>query len=127
MSNHSVPVMYVQISALIQKMVTFADQVLMRLHESPLVCARLTCADDLHTWLCVASFVVCARGLHSLVLFPSRAAIDDDDGPIHSRELIGINGVGAEECARVAARCLKMRGGALETVVWNEERDLWRI
>ena len=42
-----------------------ACDVLLRLHELPLVCARLTCGGDHDTWVCVASFVLCARAAHA--------------------------------------------------------------
>ena len=100
--------------------------VLLRLHELPLVRARLTCNSDLNTWVCVASFALCARGLQSLVMFVSGDDDDDDDERLLHQPK-AVDGAGAEECARAAASCLRMRGGSLETIVWSDARDSWRL
>jgi hypothetical protein len=107
----------------------------MRLHELPLVCARLTCASDLETWASMATFVVRARGLQSLVICQCEGVMhcgdDGGGGDGHTAEerimLAGVDGAGAEECARAAASCLRMRGGALETIVWGREGGGWRL
>lgn len=113
----------------------------MRLHELPLVCARLTCAGDLETWASMACFVVRARGLQSLVMCQCEGVLrygDDGgggDGHTAAERIIlagvemlaGVDGAGAEECARAAASCLRMRGGALETIVWGRGGEGWRL
>jgi hypothetical protein len=106
----------------------------MCLHELPLVCARLTCASGLETWASVASFVMQSRRLQSLVMCQCEGVFDDDvDGGGDSRQALawnaeaGADGAGAEECARAVASCLRMRGGAMETIVWRGELDGWRL
>jgi hypothetical protein len=51
----------------------------MRLHELPLVCARLTFASDLETLAAIASFVMRARGLLMLVMCQFEGDIEHDD------------------------------------------------
>jgi hypothetical protein len=108
----------------------------MCLHELPLVCVRLTCASGLETWASVASFVVRSRGLQSLVMCQCEGSLDDDDddnGGGDDRQALpwnamaGADGTGAEECARAVLCCLRMRGGAMETIVWRGEVDGWRL
>ena len=106
-----------------------ACDVLLRLHELPLVCARLTCGGDHDTWVCVASFALCARALHTLVIVACDGEGDEDagegEGLLEEGEVGG--GAGAEECARAVQACLRMRGGGLQMMVWSEERDGWRL
>jgi hypothetical protein len=114
----------------------------MRLHELPLVCARLTFASDLETWATIASFVMRARGLVTLVMCQFQGDVGHDDdvgggggggGGVHDRRMLewkamaGVDGTGAEECARAAAGCLLLRGGAMETIVWRGHVDGWRL
>ena len=100
--------------------------VLLRLHELPLARARLTCNSDLNTWVCVASFALCARGLQSLVMVACDDIEANDDERLLQQPKF-VDGAGAEECARAAACCLRMRGGSLETIVWSDECDSWRL
>jgi hypothetical protein len=101
----------------------------MRMHELPLVCARLTCASDLDTWVGIASFVMCAGRLQSLTIFQLEGAPEDhdDEQMLLWMPATGADGEGAQECARAAASCLRKRGGVLETVVWKDARDGWRL
>jgi hypothetical protein len=104
----------------------------MRLHELPLACARLTCGSDLDTWASILSFVISARRLNSLTICQCDETYDDD---YYSDEMLmlpripmtGADGTGAEECARDAEICLRMRGGAMETIAWRNARDSWRL
>jgi hypothetical protein len=116
----------------------------MRLHELPLVCARLTCASDLETWAAIASFVMRASGLQTLVMCQFEGEVEHDEdgggggggvggGAVRNRRMLewksmaGVDGTGAEECARAAAGCLLLRGGAMETIVWRGDVDGWRL
>jgi hypothetical protein len=117
----------------LQTNISHRVQVLLRLHELPLVYARLTCSSDLESWVCLASFVVCARGLKSLVICHSSAAAidcgteDEDWQRIEWTPVMGADGAGAKECARAAARCLRARGGTMEALVWRGNQDVWRL
>ena len=107
----------------------------MRMHELPLVCARLTCGADLDTWVGVASFVMCAPRLQSLAICQIEGVDEDrychiiiyDNQMLPWMPATGADGEGAQECERAAASCLRMRGGVMETIVWNDARDGWRL
>ena len=104
----------------------------MRMHELPLVCARLTCGSDLDTWVGVASFVMCAHRLQSLTICQIEGAVEDrychnDERILPWIPVTGADGKGAQECERATASCLRMRGGVMETIVWNDARDGWRL
>jgi hypothetical protein len=105
----------------------------MRLHELPLVHARLSCSSDLESWVCLASFVVCARRLKLLVICHSSTeaincgAENNDAQMIGWMSVMGVDGAGAQECARAAAACLRARGGTMETLVWRGYLDGWRL
>ena len=104
----------------------------MRLHELPLVCARLTCGSDLNTWVCISSFVICAQRLKSLIICQCEGTFHDnyhhDDKPMLSQIPIrGADGSGAGECARTAENCLRQRGGAMEIICWRDAQDDWRL
>jgi hypothetical protein len=104
----------------------------MRMHELPLVCARLTCGSDLGTWVGVASFVMCAHRLQLLIICQIEGAVEDrynhnDERMLPWMPATGADGEGAQECKRAAASCLRMRGGVMETIVWNDARDGWRL
>ncbi len=104
----------------------------MRMHELPLACARLTCGADLDTWVGVASFVMSAQRLQSLTICQIEGVDEDrychtDDQMLPWMPVTGADGEGAQECERAAASCLRMRGGVMETIVWNDARDVWRL
>ncbi len=102
--------------------------VLQQLHELPLVHARLSCSNDFDAWAFMASFVLCARTLLSLVIFKFDDADSDSDGEGQSSMQRNVSGgMGAKDCKNMVAGCLNMRGGSLRMAAWIDERDSWRL